>query len=176
MQQFNRDRRRWLAAVRDISLGAAAAAAGMPAAQAQGTRSAADETGALRQAFDGMVDALNRGDLDGFWAAFHPSAIMIDEDAPWRFDLPGIKDHIAFHGGNLWEGFAWRPRDPRFRVVGSTGVVAGAATFRGKPKDAGYRLRHLLWSQGWIRDDGAWRTVLWHQSPVVGHVTRGSPG
>lgn len=153
-------------------LGAAASSidAASPKAALTGTES-------LRSAFDGMVAALAGGDIDGFWSYFHPSVTMIDEDAPWRFDLAGIKDHIGFHASpGIWEGFAWKPRENRIVVNGSTGVVAGGATFRGKPKDAGYRLRHLLFVQGWTREADRWRMVVWHQSPIIGHVSNGSPG
>ncbi len=131
---------------------------------------------ALRATFDSMVAALNAGKIDEFYARLHPQLVMIDEDSPWRLDLAGFQDHIGFHGGNLWESFAWKPSDVRVQVSGLTGVIAGSATFRGKPRDSGYRLRPLLYSQGWIRDGSEWRMVLWHQSPVVGHVTRSSPG
>lgn len=151
------------------------AAAG-PAESAQGGGPPNPDLASLQGDFDSMVSALNAGEIERFWAYFHPSAVMIDEDSPWRFDLAGIKDHIGFHGGGVWESFAWRPRDLRRVVRGDTGVVAGAATFRGKPKDAGYRLRYMLFTQGWLRTNAGWRVVLWHQSPVIGHLVNGSPG
>jgi hypothetical protein len=160
-------------------MAAAAVASAVPAAAALDKTSApATSAGsrALRATFDGMVVALNSGQIDAFYALLHPKLLMIDEDSPWRLDLAGFQDHLGFHGGNLWESFAWKPSDVRVQVAGATGVIAGSATFRGKPKDSGYRLRPLLFSQGWIRDGADWRMVLWHQSPVIGHVTRGSPG
>lgn len=163
---------------RELLLGAGMAmlsSASYAAADQPGVGDPQASTG-LTSAFDTMVSALNTGDIDRFWSYFDPAAIMIDEDAPWRFDLAGIKDHISFHGGGVWESFAWRPQAPRSSITGATGIIAGAATFRGKPKDAGFRLRHLLYVQGWRREKENWRLVLWHQSPLVGHVTHGSPG
>jgi hypothetical protein len=168
-------RRAWLVAA------GSAMAAGPSAATAHSGRpqrrppAGPTEADALAAAFGDLTAALNRGDLPAFYDLMHPQMLMIDEDSPWRLDLQGFKDHISFHGGGVWESFAWMPRDIRVRAVGTTGVVAGGATFRGKPKDAGFRLRHLLFSQGWVRDQSVWRMVLWHQAPIVGLVTDGVP-
>jgi hypothetical protein len=47
--------------------------------------------------------------------------------------------------------------------------------FRGKPKDAGFRLRPLLFTQAWVQLPTGWRLLNWHQSPSVGHVLQASP-
>lgn len=130
----------------------------------------------LQAGFDGLVAALARGDLDGFYGLMLPDAMIMDEDLPFRVDKAGFQAHIAFHGPDNWEGFAWKPSDPRFVVAGTTGAVTGFAMFRGKPRDAGFRLRPMLFSQGWSLTSDGWRLASWHQSPVVGHVSRQSPG
>lgn len=130
----------------------------------------------LQTAFQALVDALARGDLEGFYGVMHPHAMIMDEDLPFRVNKQGFQDHIAFHGPENWEGFAWRPSEPRFAVHDDTGVVIGSAMFRGKPRDAGFRLRPMLFSQGWTQTAGGWQLVSWQQSPVVGHVTTQSPG
>jgi ketosteroid isomerase-like protein len=174
MRHVIASRRQWLTGVAAGLSAALLAAPEAVAATAAGSKASSQQS--LEAAFLDVTAALNRGDLEAFYGFMHPKLLMIDEDAPWRLDLAGFKDHISFHGGGVWESFGWIPRDPRFHVSGNSGVVAGGATFRGKPKDAGYRLRHLLYSQGWIREAGAWRMVLWHQAPIVGLVTDGSPG
>jgi ketosteroid isomerase-like protein len=130
----------------------------------------------LQAAFGAMVDALARGDLDGFYGVILEDAMIMDEDLPFRVNRAGFQAHIAFHGPDNWEGFAWRPTDMRFAVSGSTGVVTGFAMFRGKPRDAGFRLRPMLFSQGWTQRPAGWRLASWQQSPVIGHVTTQSPG
>lgn len=155
-------------------LGLASAALAAAPAQAQSNDAAAQS---LRAAFDAMVKALAEGQLEAFYGAMHPRFLMVDEDSPWRMDKAQFQDHISFHAGGVWEGFGWIPIDTRVRAFDATGAVMGTATFRGKPKDAGFRLRHLMYSQAWTRGaDGAWKMLLWHQSPIVGHVTDGSPG
>jgi len=158
-------------------LGAVAAGAASPAwvaLAAEPTAAGGDRP--LQAAFDRFSASLNTGDVAGFLALFRDDAAIIDEDAPFRMSKAEFVDHLGFHGKNLWEGFAWVPRGQRIAVRGATGLVAGSATFRGKPRDAGFRLRHMLYTMGWHRDADAWRIVLFHQSPLVGHIERGSPG
>ncbi|WP_439533366.1 YybH family protein [Polymorphobacter sp.] len=130
----------------------------------------------LQGAFQAMVDALAKGDLDGFYGAILSDAMIMDEDLPFRVNKEGFQAHIAFHGPDNWEGFAWKPSDTRFAVAGNTGVITGFAMFRGKPRDAGFRLRPMLFSQGWSQTAAGWKLVSWQQSPVIGHVTTQSPG
>jgi ketosteroid isomerase-like protein len=130
----------------------------------------------LEDAFAQLTAALATGDLDGFYGLIAPDAVIMDEDLPFRVDRAGFQDHIAFHGPGNWEGFAWKPQQMRFATRGAAGTVTGFAMFRGKPKDAGFRLRPMMFSQGWARTAEGWRMTTWHQSPVVGHVSTPSPG
>jgi len=130
----------------------------------------------LQTAFQGLVDALARGDLDGFYGVMRDDAMIMDEDLPFRVNKKGFQAHIDFHGPDNWDGFAWRPEAPRFAISDETGVIAGFAMFRGKPRDAGFRLRPMLFSQGWTMTPTGWRLISWQQSPLVGHVTTQSPG
>lgn len=134
------------------------------------------QRGALERSFGELVAALGRGDLPGFYGLILPDAPIIDEDLPFRTDRAGFEEHVGFHTSGIWEGFAWKPYAVRFGVLGRTGVAAGFAMFRGKPRDAGFRLRPTLFSQGWTLDGQGWRVASWQQSPVVGHVTGQSPG
>lgn len=134
------------------------------------------DTTPIEAAFRALVLALDKGDLDGFYGVMLPDAAIMDEDLPFRVDRAGFQAHISFHGPLNWEGFAWRPQDVRFVRAGTTGAAAGSAMFRGKPRDAGFRLRPMLFSQGWSLEPQGWRLASWQQSPVIGHVTRQSPG
>ncbi len=50
--------------------------------------------------------------------------------------------------------FEWWPRGLNFLVIGDTGHVSGFSTFRGKPRDPGFRQRFMGFSHTWIRDGG----------------------
>ncbi len=129
----------------------------------------------LETAFADLVAALAGADLDRFYGLILGDAMIMDEDLPFRVDKAGFQAHIAFHGPEIWEGYAWKPSNVAFAVAGDTGVVTGFAMFRGKPRGAGFRLRPMLFSQGWARQPSGWRLANWQQSPVVGHVTHQSP-
>ncbi|MBL0923096.1 MAG: nuclear transport factor 2 family protein [Sphingomonadaceae bacterium] len=130
----------------------------------------------LESAFRSLSDALGRGDLDAFYGMMLDDAVIMDEDLPFRVDKAGFQNHIAFHVSGVWESFAWKPHDVRFTATGNSGAVAGFAMFRGKPKDAGFRLRPMMFTQGWMKRTDGWRLASWHQSPVVGHTDAQSPG
>ncbi len=125
--------------------------------------------------FYGWRDALNRGDLDGVYAVMDEDIVIFDEDIPWRFNKADFIDHIAFHVP-LWESFAWLPRELKFQSRGSVGIVSGYATFRGKPKDCGFRQRFMGFTQTWHKSKGEWTMICWHQGPLHGQIDGASPG
>ena len=129
----------------------------------------------LNEAFQDWVKALNGGDITHFLAMHHADALFIDEDVPFRMDKGEFIDHLGFHDAKIWESFSWVPRTAEMRLFHTTGIVAGLATFRGKPRDAGFRLRHLLYMLGWTYEQRSWRVVSLHLSPVLGHVIASSP-
>lgn len=129
----------------------------------------------LEHAFATWRDALNGGDLEGCYGLMSADIVIFDEDIPWRFSKADFIDHIAFHVP-LWESFCWVPRELRFQLHGTTGVVSGYATFRGKPRDSGFRQRFMGFTQTWIAEDDDWRLVCWHQGPLHGQIDGASPG
>jgi len=130
----------------------------------------------LEQTFTDLTQALATGDLEGFYGLILPDAVIMDEDLPFRVDRAGFQDHISFHGPDNWEGFAWKPSHVSFVSKGTSGAVAGYSMFRGKPRDAGFRLRPMMFSQSWVQKGDLWRLASWHQSPIIGHVSHQSPG
>ena len=129
----------------------------------------------LSAAFADWTDALNSGDMDRFYAYFHEESETLDEDFPWRYSKSEIIDHFAFHGRDLWEFFEWVPRDVVVKAWGQSGHVSGFATFRGKPRDAGFRQRYMGFTISWHYTDEGWRLTCWHQSPLLGRIVGASP-
>lgn len=129
----------------------------------------------LGKAFESWREALNAGELDKFYDAIDDDAVIYDEDIPFRLSKSDFVDHIGFHTRGLWESFEWRPREVQMREWGDAGVVSGYATFRGKPVDAGFRQRFMGFTQTWVRRDGGWRLVCWHQGPLHGQLDGASP-
>lgn len=129
----------------------------------------------LEQVFDKWRNALNGGDLAGCYGLMEDDMVIFDEDIPWRFSKADFIDHIDFHVPQ-WESFQWVARELRFQARGSTGIVSGYATFRGKPKDSGFRQRFMGFTQTWLKRSGEWQMICWHQGPLHGQIEGASPG
>lgn len=132
------------------------------------------DTRSLEGAFQRWTEALNEGALDTFYGMMDDQMVIFDEDIPWRFSKADFEDHIAFHV-DLWEGFAWIPRELRFQRYGDTGIVSGYSTFRGKPKDCGFRQRFMCFTQTWVPGGDGWRLVCWQQGVLQGQIEGASP-
>lgn len=134
----------------------------------------------LQEAFNDWTNALNEGRLDDFYAYFHEDSEVLDEDYPWNMNKEEFVDHIGFHaisngGEGVWEFFQWIPRETNVVVVGETGHVGGFSTFRGKPRDCGFRQRFMGFTLTWAFVDGKWTVLCWHQSVLQGRIHGASP-
>lgn len=131
----------------------------------------------LTACFEEWTRALNTANLAVFWGYFHEESETLDEDYPWRMTKAEFMDHLDFHtrGKGLWESFEWLPREVNTKVWGTTGHTSGFATFRGKPRDAGFRQRFMGFTQTWCHANGRWMLYSWHQSPLLGRILHASP-
>ena len=118
-----------------------------------------------------------QGTIEDFYNFFDERALMVDEDTPFLLEKTAFKEHVDFHLSGIWEKLEWLPRDPRFMVIGKTGVVTSYFTLRGKPKSAGYRLRHGLVSVTCYYDESTrqWRAASMLLDPILGHIEQASP-
>ncbi len=136
-------------------------------------------TEGLEAAFQEWARTLNAGELDRHYAFYDPDAEILDEDYPWRMNKEDFIDHIGFHatgGGNgMWEFFQWIPREVNVKTWGTTGHVSGFSTFRGKPRDAGFRQRFMGFTLTLRHAEGRWQVVSWHQSVLLGRIQGASP-
>ena len=128
----------------------------------------------LELVFETWQKGFNRGDLDVAYGSMDGDMVIFDEDIPWRFSKADFVDHIGFHAP-LWESFAWAPRELKFQTRGSVGIVSGYATFRGKPKDCGFRQRFMCFTLTWLKSKGEWSMICWQQGPLHGQIDGASP-
>ena len=128
----------------------------------------------IENIFKEWQEALNRGEVEKFFEFMDSDIVVFDEDIPWRFSKGDFTNHITFHG-NQWESFEWIPREVRFQERGDTTIVSGYATFRGKPKDAGFRQRFMGFTQTWQKVGKDFRLVCFHQAPLQGQIEGASP-
>ena len=117
------------------------------------------------------------GTREAFYDFFDDEALMVDEDNPNVLDKRAFVDHVNFHLDGAWESIEWKPYEPTFRVFGETGVITTYFTLRGKPTDAGFRIRHGLCSVTcyWDRGSDHWRAMTLMLDPLMGHIKNASP-
>lgn len=104
-----------------------------------------------------------------------PEAIIVDHDVPFPLTAESWADHLAFHAAN-WERHEWLPYDLTIRLHGDTGIVSCSYAERGKPKDAGFRLRAGTCLAVCAQDSNRWRAVGIALSPLSSQITDASPG
>ena len=128
----------------------------------------------LQTVFETWTNALNTGELKAFYDLMDDDMVIFDEDIPWRFSKDDFESHIGFHVPN-WESFEWIPREMRYQTRETTGIVSGYSTFRGKPKDCGFRQRFMTFTQTWLKRKEVWSLICWHQGPLHGQIDGASP-
>jgi ketosteroid isomerase-like protein len=87
----------------------------------------------LEAGFKAWQDALNRGDMENFFAAMDDDIVIYDEDIPWRFSKANMIDHLSFHA-KVWDAFQWVPRELRFQTRGDTGLFQASPPFAASPR------------------------------------------
>ena len=133
----------------------------------------------LREAFAKTFDGFRRAESKAaFLSFFDERALFVDEDNPVPMDKAGFADHLDFHTSGVWESIGWKPRDEAVKVFGTTGLVTGHFTVRGKPKNAGFRQRHGNFSVicAWDASSRSGRGLKLAQSPLLSHRHHMAPG
>jgi hypothetical protein len=80
----------------------------------------------------------------------------------------------ATRSDRVWDAFQRVPRELRFLTRGDTGIVSGFATFRGKPKDAGFRQRFVGFTHAPRINPAIGMLTFWMLSPEI--TLRGAVG
>lgn len=162
---------------RRLLLGAfAAAGLAAPAFQA-GLLAAGEPSQELEAAFRAAFATEGPAPLDPKrrLAFLAPNALVIDHDVPFPMTAAAYADHLAFHAGN-WERHEWLPYELTTKRHGASGVVSCSYTERGKPKDAGFRLRAGTCMAMCALDRGRWQAIGLAMSPLSAQVLDASPG
>lgn len=149
---------------------ALAAAAAAPASAAP----AAD----IEQAFRAMFAV--PADQPGRLAAarldrLHEKARIIDHDVPFLLDPAGYADHLAFRSA-LFERYELLLHHVQTVQHGTTAVASAYAIERGKPRDAGFRLRSCFVTAVFTRTGNRWQALSLHVGALLGQIVDASPG
>jgi hypothetical protein len=116
------------------------------------------------------------GTIERFYDWFDDDAFLIDEDTPFVLSKALFREHVDFHLAGQWTKLEWKPREPKFEVIGTTGLISAYFTLRGKPKDSGFRLRHGVCTVLCHWDGTRWRAGMLNIDPLLGHIVDASPG
>ncbi len=132
---------------------------------------------AFRIAIHGWRSSGRSADLLAF---LHDEALVIESDTPFVLDKTAYANHLGFHRGGdgtpgLWEAIDWVAKDVKYALLGRTGIVSGGFSIRGKPRSAGFRLRHGNFSMLCVWDGQQWRALAVTLSPMQSHVLEASP-
>ncbi len=130
---------------------------------------AAAPSDGLEKAFLALLDPATRETM------LAEDAIAIDSDAPFPMARADYADHLAFHRP-LWEKREWRAYEVAQKRVGDTGIVTAYLMDRGKPKNAGFRIRPTYCTAVFARTPAGWRAIGLHLGPLSGQLTDISPG
>jgi ketosteroid isomerase-like protein len=143
--------------------------AAAPLAFAGGTAVAAEDAGLAAA----LTTALG-GDAAARLAFLHDDALIVDHDVPFPMEKAAYADHLGFHTQS-WEKVEVKLHGLETRVHGATGIVSAYFIQRGKPKDAGFRLRAGYCTAVCARDGGRWRALSLHMSPLSSQIIDASP-
>lgn len=120
---------------------------------------AADQPGAMPAARLGLLD---------------DAALVIDHDIPFPIDRAAYADHLRFYAG-LWDRVETCLLEVRTAIHGSTGIASAYFVQRGKPVDAGFRLRAGYCTAICAREPQGWRALGLHLAPLASQIIDASP-
>jgi hypothetical protein len=148
---------------------ATAALSGRLAAAAQATAGTSDAASAFLAAHGGTFDAARR------LAFLLPEGLAVVHDVPFPLDHAGYGDHLAFHGES-WERLEFMPQQLQTLTVSADNAVVSCYFLeRGKPRDAGFRLRAGFATATCVKAAGEWRALSVHFSSLRSQILDASP-
>jgi hypothetical protein len=104
-----------------------------------------------------------------------PDGHAVVHDVPFPLDHAGYADHIAFHGGN-WDLLEFVPQGVEtVSVSPENAIVSCFFLERGKPKNAGFRLRPGFATATCMLVGGEWRALCVHFSSLRSQILDASP-
>ena len=160
------NRRQFVAATSMAMAGAALAGPALAQGE-QGQPSAAAQ--AFLAAHAGAFDKARR------LAFLLPEGLAIVHDVPFPLDHAGYADHLEFHRGN-WDAHEWIAESVETVMHGvDHAVVSCYFNERGKPRDAGFRLRPGFATATCVRTPAGWKALSVHFSSLRSQVLDASP-
>jgi hypothetical protein len=114
---------------------------------------------------------------DGFMSFLADDVVAIDEDLPFVLDASSFREHLAWQMGGNWDSMDIITKNPKFNIHGDSSIISTYILIRGKPKDAGFRLRPCYCTVicAWDPQAQNWRGLSFHLSPLLSQIMSASP-
>jgi len=119
----------------------------------------------FKAAFNKAVEAYNTRD-DGFFSMSHEQVTVFNPGAPFAIDGKAAYEQAMRGSWATAESSTFKPINPQFRVIGSTGVAWGHYTIANKPKDGPMRATFGRYTIIFAKSGGKWLAVATHYSPI----------
>lgn len=119
----------------------------------------------FKAAFNDAVKAYNSRD-DAFFASMHDQAAVFNPGAPFAIDGKAAYEEVMRRSWAANESSTFKPVNPQFRVIGSTGVAWGHYALAMKPKDGAMETLFGRYTVVCAKSGGKWLVVATHYSPI----------
>lgn len=158
---------------RDFLMGATLAAVSLMGGAPIRAGAAAQTASPVVKAFlAAHAGAFDQGRRLGFLL---PDGLAVVHDVPFPLDHAAYADHLAFHGGN-WDLLELVPQGVETIAVSAENAIVSCFFLeRGKPKNAGFRLRPGFATATCMLVDGEWRALSVHFSSLRSQILDASP-
>lgn len=154
---------------RDLQMGATLAAASLVASVRAAAQTLSPAAKAFLVAHSGAFDQLRR------LRFLLTDGLAVVHDVPFPLDHAAYADHVAFHGEN-WELLELVPQSVETVAVSRENAIVSCFFLeRGKPKNAGFRLRPGFATATCMLVDGEWQALSVHFSSLRSQILDASP-
>jgi len=126
---------------------------------------------ALKASFNTEIDALNRRDLNATLAPVHDKMVLFGIFSPFPIEgKEGFQQAVQEYFDD-YERAIFRPIDPEFKIIGTTGVAWGNFRIAVKLKNGPAKYFDGRYLFTYAQSDGKWVIISMHYSllqPLVG--------
>jgi len=125
----------------------------------------------LKATFEKMFQAYVSQDAETIGTLVYPGAVVYTDDAAFPFVVS--TENAQTETTNLmqtvfsnYDYYVMTPYNMQYKVVGNTGIVWGYVTINAKPKGEPGQTKYLRHTSTWIKSDGNWRWITFHNSTI----------
>ena len=119
----------------------------------------------FKAAFNKAVKAYNSQD-DAFFASIHDQTAVFSPGVPFAVDGKAAYEQTMRTFWATRESSMFKPINPQFRVIGSTGIAWGHFAFANKPEGGGMETDYGRYTVIFAKSGGKWLAVASHYSPI----------